>query len=52
MEIQITTDKAGDSRMKIKLLGVDFYAPVPVCIAVKISYTLYKHCTGYGDYGL
>ena len=52
MEIQITTDKAGDSRMKIKSLGVDFYTPVSVSIAVKISYTLYKHGTGYGDYEL
>ena len=50
MEIETSIDKAGDSRMKIKSLGVNFYTPVPVCIAVKISYTLYKHCTGYGEY--
>jgi len=43
MEIEITIDKAGASSMKIKSSGVEFHTPVPVCIAVKISYTLYKY---------
>ncbi len=47
MEIQVTIVKAGGFSMKIKSMGVDFYTPVPVCIAVKISYTQYKHSTGY-----